>query len=209
MDDDILPLKQALELDISRQLAAYEVEYHVLQEEIMMGGSACGIVGSSGLGASPASGSSMQSLEQQLRAAEDCWKEKSQRLEEMNQVLQKQVRELQAQLQSAKVTTRILENNLTASQSKYIQLERKVRRNGIRSTRAEKNVKSCLLSLLSQFCDYESDRSSLIQLVTELMKQLPAGQEMVIPPDLVRCLEEFSTIHQEEGGISISTPSLR
>jgi hypothetical protein len=39
--------------------------------------------------------------------------EKTRFLEESNLALQKQVRELQAQLQSAKVTTRILENNLS------------------------------------------------------------------------------------------------
>jgi hypothetical protein len=53
--------------------------------------------------------------------------EKTRFLEESNLALQKQVRELQAQLQSAKVTTRILENNLSASQSKYTRLEREVR----------------------------------------------------------------------------------
>jgi hypothetical protein len=52
--------------------------------------------------------------------------EKTRFLEESNLALQKQVRELQAQLQSAKVTTRILENNLSASQSKYTRLEREV-----------------------------------------------------------------------------------
>lgn len=96
---------QALGLDISRQLAAYEVEYHVLQEEIVAGI------------ASPVS--------PQQHDVED-WKEKAHHLEESNMALQKQVRELQAQLQSAKVTTRILENNLSASQSKYARLEREV-----------------------------------------------------------------------------------
>jgi hypothetical protein len=93
-------------LDISRQLAAYEVEYHVLQEEIVAGI------------ASPIS-------PQHQHATEDLI-EKTRFLEESNMVLQKQVRELQAQLQSAKVTTRILENNLSASQSKYTRLEREV-----------------------------------------------------------------------------------
>jgi len=37
-----------------------------------------------------------------------------------------------------------------------------------------------------------------------MMKQLPIGQELVIPPDLVRCLEEFGAVPQQEGGISIS-----
>lgn len=97
---------QALELDISRQLAAYEVEYHVLQEEII-----AGIASTSN---SP-----------QNRDSED-WAEKARHLEESNTALQKQVRELQAQLQSAKVTTRILENNLSASQSKFTRLEREV-----------------------------------------------------------------------------------
>ena len=93
-------------MDISRQLAAYEVEYHVLQEEIVAGI------------ASPIS-------PQHQHATEDLI-EKTRFLEESNMVLQKQVRELQAQLQSAKVTTRILENNLSASQSKYTRLEREV-----------------------------------------------------------------------------------
>ena len=115
-------IRKALDLDISRQLAAYEVEYHVLQEEIVLANNSNGGgVGLPGSGSSPG----LQSLEQQM--AEEGWKDKSQRLEEMNAALQKQVRELQAQVQSAKVTTRILENNLTASQAKYGRLERKVR----------------------------------------------------------------------------------
>ena len=97
---------QALELDISRQLAAYEVEYHVLQEEIV-----AGIASTQNSPQNP--------------VVED-WAEKARHLEESNIALQKQVRELQAQLQSAKVTTRILENNLGASQSKYSRLEREV-----------------------------------------------------------------------------------
>lgn len=98
-----IALLKALELDISRQLAAYEVEYHVLQEEIGAGGP---------------NGT-------QTHVSEDLT-EKVRHLEESNSALQKQVRELQAQLQSAKVTTRILENNLCASQSKYTRLEREV-----------------------------------------------------------------------------------
>lgn len=153
-------IREALGLDISRQLAAYEVEYHVLQEEIVAGI------------ASPVS--------PQQHDVED-WKEKARHLEESNMALQKQVRELQAQLQSAKVTTRILENNLSASQSKYARLEREV-------------------------SDYESDRHSLIHLIADLMKRLPAGQEIVIPPDIARCLEDFRPVH--EGGIAIMiTPS--
>lgn len=101
----MLLTSQALGLDISRQLAAYEVEYHVLQEEIVAGI------------ASP--------ICPQKQDAED-WREKARHLEESNIALQKQVRELQAQLQSVKVTTRILENNLSASQSKYTRLEREV-----------------------------------------------------------------------------------
>lgn len=100
---------QALELDISRQLAAYEVEYHVLQEEIV-----AGVV-------SPANSPQQNDVEE--------WMEKARHLEETNMALQKQVREMQAQLQAAKVTTRILENNLSASQSKYVRLEREVRKN--------------------------------------------------------------------------------
>lgn len=78
---------------------------------------ACGLATESGL---------VSNTPEQLHQSAEDWMEKSQRLEEANQALQKQVRELQAQIQSAKVTTRILENNLTASQSKYIRLERKV-----------------------------------------------------------------------------------
>lgn len=88
-------------------MAAYEVEYHVLQEEIV-----AGIANSSNSPQNP--------------VMED-WTEKVRHLEESNSTLQRQVRELQAQLQSAKVTTRILENNLSASQSKYTRLEREVR----------------------------------------------------------------------------------
>lgn len=88
-------------------MATYEVEYYVLQEEMTASASSPG-------------------LEQIYNSGED-WMDKAQRLEEANQGLQKQVRELQAQLQSTKVTTRILENNLAASQSKYFKLERKVR----------------------------------------------------------------------------------
>ena len=96
-------------MDISRQLAAYEVEYHVLQEEIV-----AGVV-------SPANSPQQNDVEE--------WMEKARHLEETNMALQKQVREMQAQLQAAKVTTRILENNLSASQSKYVRLEREVRKN--------------------------------------------------------------------------------
>lgn len=54
--------------------------------------------------------------------------------------------------------------------------------------------------------DYESDRHSLIHLIADLMKRLPAGQEIVIPPDIARCLEDFRPVH--EGGIAIMiTPS--
>lgn len=54
--------------------------------------------------------------------------------------------------------------------------------------------------------EYESDRHSLIHLIADLMKRLPVGQEIVIPPDIARCLEDFSTVH--DGGISIMiTPS--
>ena len=55
-------------------------------------------------------------------------------------------------------------------------------------------------------CEYETDRTSLIHLIADLMKRLPVGQEITIPPDVARCLESFSTVH--EGGIAIMvTPS--
>lgn len=54
--------------------------------------------------------------------------------------------------------------------------------------------------------DYDSDRASLAHLIKDLMKRLPVGQEVVIPPDVARCLEEFSCV--QEGGIAILvTPS--
>lgn len=54
--------------------------------------------------------------------------------------------------------------------------------------------------------EYETDRSSLIHLIGDLMKQLPAGREVVIPPDVARCLEEFRP--EPDGGIAITvTPS--
>lgn len=54
--------------------------------------------------------------------------------------------------------------------------------------------------------EYETDRSSLIHLIGDLMKQLPAGREVVIPPDVARCLEEFRSV--PDGGIAITvTPS--
>lgn len=54
------------------------------------------------------------------------WMEKAERFEESNRELQKEVRELQAELQSAKLTARVLENNLSASQLKCSRLEREV-----------------------------------------------------------------------------------
>jgi hypothetical protein len=43
-------------------------------------------------------------------------------------------------------------------------------------------------------------------LIADLMKRLPVGQEITIPPDVARCLEDYSTVN--EGGIAIMiTPS--
>ena len=54
--------------------------------------------------------------------------------------------------------------------------------------------------------DYETDRVSLIHVIADLMKRLPVGQEVVIPPEVARSLEDFSSVH--EGGIAIMiTPS--
>lgn len=54
--------------------------------------------------------------------------------------------------------------------------------------------------------EYETDHASLIVLIGDLMKRLPVGEEIVVPPDVARCLEEFKNV--KEGGIVISiTPS--
>lgn len=54
--------------------------------------------------------------------------------------------------------------------------------------------------------EYETDRASLVGLIGDLMKQLPVGKEVVVPPDVARCMEEFRNV--QEGGIVISiTPS--
>ena len=96
---------QALELDISKQLAAYEVEYHVIQEEV--------VASISSAPTSPKShteGSMLASMQ----------------LEESNLNLQKQIRELQTQLQRAKTSSCLLEVRLKESQSTQANLERQV-----------------------------------------------------------------------------------
>lgn len=54
-----------------------------------------------------------------------------------------------------------------------------------------------------QLRTYESNQTSLIQLVTGLMQRLPPGEEVVIPPDLVCFLEGYSDA-LNTGGISIT-----
>jgi hypothetical protein len=105
-------LVQALALDIGRQLAAYEVEYHVLQEEM-----------AAGLASPP---SSPHPISSGGSLPFDSPPAKWDRLEKSNQVLQKQVRDLQNQLQSSKTNYRVLEANLTAQQAMYTRLERQV-----------------------------------------------------------------------------------
>lgn len=92
-------------MNIDRQLAAYEVEYHVLQEEIV-----------ASISSGPASPKILREEEVQ----------KSDRLEESNKNLQKQVRELQAQVREAQTNIRLLEANLTANQAMYGRLEQQV-----------------------------------------------------------------------------------
>lgn len=134
----------------------------------------------------------------------DNWMEKAQRLEESNHALQKQVRELQAQLQAAKVTTRILENNLTASQSKCAKLERDVSAQCFLFAHLRSHCDAYIkISFWLQLQDFEADRTSLISLIADLMKRLPVGHEVVVPPDVVRCLEEYMPAC-DSGGISIT-----
>ena len=99
---------QALTLDISRQLTAYEVEYHVLQEETVAAGLA-----------SPPNGLHAAVAGADVHTKWD-------RLEKTNQALQKQVRDLQNQVHMGKTSYRILEANLTAHQAMYTRLERQV-----------------------------------------------------------------------------------
>ena len=92
-------------MDISKQLAAYEVEYHVIQEEVV-----------TSMSSAPTS-PKLQSGGSMLKSME---------LEESNQNLQKQVRELQTQLQRAKTNSCLLEARLKESQTNEIKLERQV-----------------------------------------------------------------------------------
>ena len=169
-------------MDISRQLAAYEVEYFVLQEEII-----------ASIASTPANA---QQFQQQQQPPDD-WVEKTQRLEELNQTLQKQVHELQAQVQAAKLNSRILETNLNVSQSKCNRLERKVI---IHFVFLMKRNDKLTTAVILQLREVDTDRTALVHLVGNLMKRLPLGQEVVIPADLARCIQDFTI---EEEGISL------
>ncbi len=56
------------------------------------------------------------------------------------------------------------------------------------------------LNSFIQLREVDGDRTALIHLVTNLMKRLPLGQEVVIPADLARCIQDFTI---EEEGISL------
>ena len=100
---------------------------------------------------------------QQQRSTED-WQEKLQRLEESNQALQNQGRELQAKVETFKVNSRIPGTNLNASQSKCNRLDYLF-------------LKCYLNYSLIQLREVDGDRTALIHLMTYLMKRLPLGQE--------------------------------
>ena len=96
---------QALELDISKQLAAYEVEYHMMQEEVV-----------ASIASAPAS---PKIHDEQSRF-------QSMQLQESNANLQKQVRDLQAQVQQAERKANLLEVTLKESQITQAKSERQV-----------------------------------------------------------------------------------
>jgi chromosome segregation ATPase len=90
---------QVFQLDISQQLQAYEVEYHVLQEEISRPPAPAAV-----------------SNPKQLRA-----------LEQSNQQLQQQKMELLEQLQSSRCQTRSLESQLERLQTEQGKLNSHIR----------------------------------------------------------------------------------
>ena len=176
---------QALELDISKQLAAYEVEYHVIQEEVV-------VASVSSAPASPkmhAEGSLLKSIE----------------LEESNLSLQKQVRELQAQLQRSKTNACLQEVRLKDCQSAQTKLERQVKHQSSVSFHSLESI--LVLKTLQQLQDCEEDRELLTELVADLMKRFPADQELIIPPRLAHCLQKLSPT--DNGGLVMMLPATK
>ena len=95
-------------MDISRLLAGYEVEYHVLQEEI-----AAGLI--SPAGDTATSTHEAEALQNALVSKQE------------NETLERKVRELQNQLHETKAIVRVAEANLANHQAMYTRLERQVR----------------------------------------------------------------------------------